>query len=166
MTACDEVVEALRSEWSGLSVSAFRDQVRITVPRDALYGVLARLKHSHGFDFLTDITCVDYLRYAGASDRFMVVYMLTDTRGNRRITVKVPLNEPDLALPTVVPLWEAANWLEREVWDMMGIVFRGHPDLRRILLPEAFTAHPQRKDYPLQGRGERHHFPVIQRGEA
>ena len=70
------------------------------------------------------------------------------------------VNEPDLAVPSAVPLWEGANWLEREVWDMFGIRFEGHPDLRRILLPEEFTAFPLRKDYPLQGRGERHNFPV------
>ena len=64
-------------------------------------------------------------------------------------------------MPSVVPLWEGANWLEREVWDMFGIRFEGHPDLRRILMPEEFTAFPLRKDYPLQGRGERHNFPVL-----
>ena len=68
-------------------------------------------------------------------------------------------------MPSVVPLWEGANWLEREVWDMFGIRFDGHPDLRRILLPEEFTAFPLRKDYPLQGRGERHNFPVLARAE-
>ena len=70
------------------------------------------------------------------------------------------------SVPSVVSLWAGANWLEREVWDMFGIEFTGHPYLRRILLPEAFTAHPLRKDYPLQGRGERHNFPVIVRGDA
>jgi NADH-quinone oxidoreductase subunit C len=67
---------------------------------------------------------------------------------------------------SVVALWEGANWLEREVWDMFGITFDGHPDHRRILLPEEFTAFPLRKDYPLQGRGERHNFPVIHRNQA
>jgi NADH-quinone oxidoreductase subunit C len=67
---------------------------------------------------------------------------------------------------SVVPLWEGADWLEREAWDLFGIRFEGHPDLRRILLPEEFTAHPLRKDYPLQGLGERHHFPTITRAEG
>ena len=67
------------------------------------------------------------------------------------------LNEPDLVVRSVVPLWPGADWLEREVWDMFGITFAGHPDHRRILLPEEFAAHPLRKDYPLQGRGERGH---------
>ena len=76
------------------------------------------------------------------------------------------LNEPDLRIPSVVSLWEGANWMEREVYDMFGIEFEGHPDLRRILMPEEFTAYPLRKDYPLQGRGERHNFPTITRGSA
>jgi NADH-quinone oxidoreductase subunit C len=94
------------------------------------------------------------------------VYLLCGTSNNERLAVRVLLDEPDLAVPSVVPLWEGANWMEREVWDMFGIRFEGHPDLRRILLPEVFTAHPLRKDYPLQGRGERHNFPVIRRGQA
>ena len=76
------------------------------------------------------------------------------------------VNDPEPTVPSVVGLWEGANWLEREVWDMFGIRFAGHPDLRRILLPEEFAAHPLRKDYPLQGRGERHNFPVITRAEG
>jgi NADH-quinone oxidoreductase subunit C len=95
-----------------------------------------------------------------------LVYILVNTADNQRITVRTYLNEPHLAAPTVVPLWEGANWLEREVWDMFGIVFTGHPDLRRILLPEEFAAFPLRKDYPLQGRGERHNFERIERRNA
>ena len=76
------------------------------------------------------------------------------------------VNDPEPTVPSVVKLWEGANWLEREVWDLFGIRFAGHPDLRRIVLPEEFTAHPLRKDYPLQGRGERHNFPVITRGRV
>jgi NADH-quinone oxidoreductase subunit C len=91
--------------------------------------------------------------------------LLTDTETNERITVRTFVNDPEPAVPTAVGLWEAANWLEREVWDMFGIRFDGHPDLRRILLPEEFTAFPLRKNYPLQGRGERHNFPVIRREE-
>ena len=89
------------------------------------------------------------------------------TRANNvRLTVRVMLNEPDLVIPSVTSLWEAANWLEREVFDMFGIHFEGHPDLRRILLPPEFTAYPLRKDYPLQGRGERHNFTALTREEG
>ena len=82
------------------------------------------------------------------------------------MTVRAYLDDPDPAIASVVPIWEAANWLEREVWDMFGIRFVGHPDLRRLVMPEEFAAHPLRKDYPLQGRGERHNFPVITRDHS
>ena len=94
------------------------------------------------------------------------MYQLANTDANRRMTVRVFLGEEDPSVESVVPLWAGANWLEREVWDLFGITFTGHPDLRRIVLPEQFTAHPLRKDYPLQGRGERHNLPVLTRGES
>ena len=149
----------------GAQVSEFRGQKRVRIPSDSLYDLLSVLK-AEGFDFLADITCIDYLNYRDATDRFGLVYILVNTVTNSRVTVRTFLNEPDLVVPSVVPLWEGANWLEREVWDMFGITFDGHPDHRRILLPDEFTAFPLRKDYPLQGRGERHNFPVIQRNKA
>jgi NADH-quinone oxidoreductase subunit C len=115
---------------------------------------------------LIDVTAVDYLHYPDARDRFGVVYALLNTATGERVYVKTYLNEPDLTLPSAFPLWKAADWMEREVYDMFGIVFAGHPDLRRILMPEEFTAFPLRKDYPLRGRGERHNFPYITRAES
>ena len=91
---------------------------------------------------------------------------LTNTDANWRLTVRAWLNEPDLSVPSVTSLWEGANWMEREVFDMFGIQFEGHPDLRRILMPPEFTAHPLRKDYPLQGRGERHNFIPLTRDKG
>ena len=88
------------------------------------------------------------MHYRDATDRFGLVYILTNTATNERLIVRTFLNEPDLMVPSVTPLWEGANWMEREVWDMFGIRFEGHPDLRRILLPEEFAAFPLRKDYP------------------
>ena len=84
----------------------------------------------------------------------------------QRVWVKTMLNDPDPAIASVYPLWKGADWLEREVFDMYGIRFEGHPDLRRILMPEQFTSFPLRKDYPLRGRGERHNFPTVTRAEG
>lgn len=144
----------------------FRDNVRAVVPAGHVYEVLQQLKESAGFDMLVDLTCVDYLYYPDAKDRFGVVYCLLNVDSGERIVVKTYLNEPELSLPSVYALWKSADWLEREVFDMFGIVFEGHPDLRRILMPEEFAAFPLRKDYPLRGRGERHNFPVITRAES
>lgn len=161
-----ETVENLNKKFANLATSEFRGQFRVVVPADVIFDVLRFLREARGFDLLVDITCVDYLNYRDAADRFGLVYLLANTVSNERITVRVFLNEPRLSVPSAVPLWEGANWLEREVWDMFGIKFEGHPDLRRILLPEEFTAFPLRKDYPLQGRGERHNFPVLVRSQG
>jgi NADH-quinone oxidoreductase subunit C len=140
--------------------------VRVVVPREQLFAAMTWLKDAQGFDLLVDVTCVDYSNYRGAADRFGVVYLLANTLTNDRLTVRVFLGEENLTLPSVVSLWKGADWLEREVYDMFGIVFTDHGDLRRILMPDEFTAFPLRKDYPLQGRGERHNFPVLSRDRA
>jgi NADH-quinone oxidoreductase subunit C len=158
--------DAMKEQVGDLPISEFRGETRVVVPREKLFDLLRWLRDERGFDLLVDITCVDYLAYRDATDRFGLVYLLANTRSNERINVRVFLNEPDLIVPSIVPLWDGANWMEREVWDMFGITFDGHPDHRRILLPEEFVAHPLRKDYPLQGRGERHNFPRLVRGEA
>ncbi len=150
----------------GFTTSQFRDNRRVVVAPGKLYAVLECLKDECGFDMLAELTAVDYLHYPYAKDRFGVVYVLLNTTSGERVVVKTYLNEPDLALPSAFPLWKGADWLEREVYDMYGIVFEGHPDLRRILMPEEFTAFPLRKDYPLRGRGERHNLPVITRAES
>ncbi len=159
-------IAALAAKITDLKVSEFRGQTRVVVPPDSLFTGLEVLKNNRQFDLLVDITCVDYLHYRGAADRFGLVYLLASTATNERITIRAYLNEPDLIVPSAVPLWEGANWLEREVFDMFGVTFAGHPDLRRILCPDEFTAFPLRKDYPLQGRGERHNFPVLRRDDA
>ncbi len=106
------------------------------------------------FDVLMDLTAVDYLRFPGREDgpRFEVVYHLLSLPANHRLRLKVPVEEDDPVVPSAVPLWPIANWLEREVWDMFGIRFEGHPDLRRLLLYEEFVGHPLRKDYPVNRR--------------
>jgi NADH-quinone oxidoreductase subunit C len=146
--------------------SHFRDNRRIIVPSDKIYFVLEYLWREQGFDMLAELTAVDYLEYPNATDRFGVIYGLLNTSTGERLLVKTFLNPPELRLPSVYPLWRSADWMEREVYDMYGITFAGHPDLRRILMPEEFTAFPLRKDYPLRGRGERHNFPVLTRAES
>jgi NADH-quinone oxidoreductase subunit C len=164
----ESVLAALKERFDsdGFMTSEFRDNWRIIVSPERLYALLECLEQEHGFDMLVDITAADYLYYPDAKDRFGVIYALLNTATAGRLYVKTFLNEPELLLPSVFPLWKGADWMEREVYDMYGIVFEGHPNLRRILMPEEFTAFPLRKDYPLRGRGERHNFPVITRAEV
>ena len=149
-----------------IRVSEFRDNKRITVPADRVYEVLKSLKEQFGFDYLVDVAGIDYLGYPDATDRYGVVYALANTRTGDRLFVKTFANDPDPELPSVVPLWRGADWMEREVYDMYGVRFAGHPDLRRILMPAEFTSFPLRKDYPLRGLGERHNFPQLTRAEG
>jgi NADH-quinone oxidoreductase subunit C len=144
----------------------FRDNKRVIVPADRLIDVLKSLKEQFGFDLLCDLAGIDYLGYPDAADRYAVVYAVTNTRTGDRLFVKTHVNDPDPELPSVVGLWRGAEWMEREVYDLFGVRFAGHPDLRRILMPEGFTEHPLRKDYPLRGRGERHNFVPLIRSEG
>jgi NADH-quinone oxidoreductase subunit C len=160
-------VQALLTERFGDAIkrSVFRDNVRFDVKPDRLLEVLELLK-KNGFDFLADIAGVDYLHYPNATDRYGVIYCLANTETAERIYVRAFVNDPEPRLPSVYSFWKGADWMEREVYDMYGIEFEGHPDLRRILMPEEFAAFPLRKDYPLRGRGERHNFPVVTRAES
>jgi NADH-quinone oxidoreductase subunit C len=164
----NDVVDKLRERFGadGLTVSQFRDNTRLLVPAARAFELLKLLKNEYGFDMLVDMTAVDYLHYPDAVDRFGVVYALLNLATGQRLYVKTMLNEPELELPSVFSLWQGADWMEREIFDMYGIRFEGHPDLRRILMPDEFAAYPLRKDYPLRGRGERHNFPVITRAES
>lgn len=134
---------------------AYRGDETIVVDATRLFECMQKLKDDEvsPYDFLVDLTAVDYL---GREPRFEVVYHLRSFKTGWRLRVKAPLAEPeDGAYPTietVVPLWKTANWMEREVWDLYGIKFKDHPDLRRILLYEEFVGHPLRKDYPKEKR--------------
>jgi NADH-quinone oxidoreductase subunit C len=147
-------------------LSRFRDNLRVIVPSDRVFEVLRFLKEEARFDMLMDVTAVDYLYYPGSTKRFGVIWSLLSTATGERLFVKTYLDEPDLVLPSVYGLWRAADWLEREVYDMFGIRFTGHPNLKRILLPQEFVAYPLRKDYPLRGLGERHNFRRLSREES
>jgi NADH-quinone oxidoreductase subunit C len=147
--------------------SRFRDNLRLFVPPARLVDLLQSLKNDCGFPFLSELGATDYLGYPGRSRaRFEVHYVLRNLETAESLVVKAGVDMPEPSLPSVVSLWKGADWMEREVFDMYGITFTGHPDLRRILMPEEFTAYPLRKDYPLRGRGERHNFPRLSRGES
>lgn len=162
----------------------YRGQTTLIVPKDKVHEVLAFLRDdpSCRYNFLSDVAGIDYLGYPAAAGpaemlgRFAVVYNLISHADNRRLFVKVFLNpsmdtsgitdDPALHLPTATDLWPGAEWTEREVFDMLGIRFDKHPDLRRILLWEDYPAHPLRKDYPLRGRNERETYRVVDRDYA
>ena len=149
------------------SQSRFRDNLRLFVPPSRLQELLTLLKNSCGFNMLSELGATDYLGYPGRTrSRFEVHYVLRNLETSERLVVKAGVDDPDPVLPSAFALWPGADWMEREVFDMYGIRFSGHPDLRRILMPEEFTAYPLRKDYPLRGRGERHNFPRLTRGES
>jgi NADH-quinone oxidoreductase subunit C len=158
--AIEKALPSVALRWS-----EFRGQHRVDVPAANIASALTALKDA-GMDQLCDLTAVDLLEYPGATDRFEIVYLLLNTSNSDRLTVRTYLNEPDLQIPSAYPIWIAADWLERETYDMYGIVFTGHPNFKRLLLPDAFESFPLRKDYPVKGRGERHNFPIITRAES
>ena len=148
-----ELLAALRGEhgeWFADSVEAF-GELTLVVPREHIAAVCAHLKAAPGFEFdmLSDLTGVD--RGPEEEPRFEVNYHLFSTKRYHRLRLKVLLDQEDVRVPTVVPVWRTANWHERETFDMFGIVFEGHPDLRRILLPDDWQGHALRKDFPLRG---------------
>ena len=152
------ILDELRARFGGAIVETHdhRGDHTAVVDRDAVRDVLAACRDSDAlaFDVLMDLTAVDYSRFPGREDgpRFEVVYHLYSIAHNHRLRVKVRLTEDHPVAPTAVPLWSIANWFEREVWDMFGIRFDGHPDLRRLLMYEEFVGHPLRKDYPINRR--------------
>lgn len=145
--------------------STFRDSLRLNIDAISLVPTMTRLREV-GLNMLIDLTAVDLLEYADATDRYRVVYQLLDTESGARLEVRTHVNDPDPKLPTMTTLWSSANWMEREAFDMFGIVFTGHPNAKRLLLPDEFASFPLRKDYPVKGRGERHNFPVVTRSES
>lgn len=159
-----------------LLAGSFRGQTTLVVPPDAAHRVLCFLRNDPDcdFDYLSDVTAVDYLDYPVEQEgRFAVVYVLASTTTAARLIVKTYVNpsvdtsgneiDPALTVDSVCDIWPGAEWREREVFDMYGITFRNHPDLRRILLWQDFPAFPLRKDYPLRGRGEREMYEVMDR---
>lgn len=183
---------ALRKRFAAmkLGVREFRDMVTVVVPRWGIVPVCTFLRDELElrYDFLHELNGVDYLGYPGeAPGRFAVNYGLTSIANNHRLWLKVFLDperstmpneseyrdedalasgDPGLMVDSVTGIWPGAEWMEREAYDMFGIVFRGHPDLRRILTWNGFGSRPLRKDYPLRGVGEREDYPIVTRETA
>jgi NADH-quinone oxidoreductase subunit C len=124
-------------------------EITIFVPRESIVDVCSALKTKHGFDMLADLCGAD--RGVEEDPRFEVNYHLFSTKHYNRLRLKVLLSEDEPSVKSVVSLWKTANWHERETYDLVGVIFDGHPDLRRILLPSDFDGHALRKDYPLRG---------------
>ncbi|NIT13501.1 MAG: NADH-quinone oxidoreductase subunit C [Candidatus Dadabacteria bacterium] len=134
---------------------SFRGETTFYIASESLLNVCRALKEEFDFTYLVDITAVDYLN-TPRDARFEMVYVLhrfgTNYEDNYRIRLKVRLDENDLTIDSVTPVWSGANWLEREVFDMFGVEFSGHPDPRRILMPEDYGPHPLRKDFDVRNR--------------
>lgn len=140
-----ENAETLRREFGDAiqDVVEFRGDVVVAVARDRIVDVARYCRDDLGYDFLSDVMGVDWL---DRSPRFDVNYILTSLKYWNRLQLKV-LVDTGQTVPTVIPVWGAANWGEREVWDMFGVEFEGHPNLQRLLLPEGWIGHPLRKDF-------------------
>ncbi len=126
--------------------STYLGQNYLVVDKSIVHEVLGLLREDGQFDYLVDLTAVHYPKREGT--QFDIVYVLYSHAKNERMRVKTQLKEGE-GVPSAVPVWPAANWLERECFDMFGIQFGGHPDLRRILLPDEWKGHPLRKDYGI-----------------
>lgn len=141
-----------------------REQFTIVVSLRRSHAFLQHLRDELGFEMLTDITAIDTLKLEGNHpERFAVMWTVSNLEQEAQLRVRAYVDEDDPICPTASDLWPAANWPEREVYDMYGLEFSGHPNLIRLLCPQEFSGFPLRKDYPLRGRGERDNFPVIRR---
>lgn len=148
----DLALEIIQTAFPEATCSAVLDNLSIAVPPEDLIALLSLCKDSPELacDLLLDITAVDYLDYPESRDaRYSVVYSLRNWQRNLVVQVRVAVHDPEKGLPTATALWASANWAEREVYDQYGILFNGHPDLRRILNHWQFVGHPLRKDYPI-----------------
>lgn len=148
----NRAVIKLQEKFAGsvLDVKEFRGEVTVTVKKEDIVRIGTFLRDELKYNLLTDVTAVDYM---GKEPRFMVVYNLYSIPNKDRLRVKAPVTEGDCTIDTVTTVWSSANWLERETYDLFGVTFAGHPDLRRILMTDDWVGHPLRKDYPLQGPG-------------
>ena len=152
----DQIAKMIEEKFSGqvLGTVVHAGQVGVMLKKEMIREICQFLRGepSLRMDHLADLTAVDYSTYPGDTGmRFEVVYNLFSTVYRHRIRLKVRVPEDEPRVDTVTSIWQSANWHERETYDLMGIIFNGHPDLRRILLPEDWVGHPLRKEYPLKG---------------
>ena len=154
----EDLLERLRER--GEDALLARGEVTVTLERDRLLETLAWLREDEGlaFRFLADVTCTDW---PGRNPRMWLVYHLVSPASGARIRLKVGLSGDDLSLPSVTPAFPAAEWFEREVFDLYGVRFDGHPDLRRLLLPDGWEGHPLRKDHAMGGVATPYHGTSI-----
>jgi len=152
----EQIAKTIEERFPGevLATSTYAGQVSVSVKPEKI-AEICRFLHdepSIRMDHLADLTAVDFSAYPGdKGPRFEVVYNMISIVHRHRIRLKARVPEADPRIDTVTPVWNTANWHERETYDLMGIIFNGHPDLRRILLPEDWEGHPLRKEYPLKG---------------
>jgi NADH-quinone oxidoreductase subunit C len=142
----EKVVKVLQ-EQAGATLEESRGELHVFVNPPQIADALTFLRDEHGFSLLSALTAVDY--WPQAHPRFQVIYQLTSLTQNLSVQLRVPVGATDPKVPTATAVFASANWREREVMDMFGIVFEGHPDPRRILMPPDWEGHPLRKDYPL-----------------
>lgn len=142
----NEICQIVKERF-GVESSEFRGQVSLLVALERIVELCLVLRDEFGFERLSSETAVDY--WPQQEPRFHIVYQLHSFKYNDRISLRVPVPGRSPAVPTLVTVYTNANWYEREIWDMFGIRFEGHPDMRRILMPEDWEGHPLRKDYPL-----------------
>lgn len=145
-----DVVAALQARLGAAvtAVTLYAGEHTVYLERGAVVDACRFLKDEQGFDYLSDMATVD--RFT-EDDRFEVVYNLVSLAGKKRLRLKTRVDEADPAVPTITDVYPAAEWHEREAWDMTGVRFDGHPDLRRVFMPEDFAYHPARKDFPTLG---------------
>ena len=146
-----EAVEKIETRFQDniLLKNSFRDELSLTVTKDSLIEIMTFCKNDLGFDYLVDLSAVDNL---GTNPRYEVVYELYSYSDSCHLRIKVGVDESEREVSSVVDLWPTANWHEREAFDMIGVTFSGHPDMRRILMWEGYPYYPLRKDFPLAGK--------------
>lgn len=143
-----ELLERLHGRFPEVRQQEFRGDTMLTVAAETLPEVMRYLKDACGFDMLLCVSAVDHL---GEDPRYEVHYTITQAETGVNLLVRVPAPGENPSVPSLTPIWRSANWLEREQFDLMGVNFEGHPDLRRIMMWEGYPYHPLRKDFPVAG---------------